>query len=207
MSSNNDDLDAVRTIVDALEPFDATDRDRIMRWVSEKLGLAAPSLVTHPAAPVVSTSSPAPTAQSLVASADSVGHTDLKTFVASKKPSSDAQFAAVIAYYYRFEAKEGEKKIAVGSEDLQNACRLASRDRLSNPGQTLRNACSRGLLDKADGKGEYAINTVGENLVAVTLPGAEDKPVRKRRTVKAKKPAAARKPAAKKKRPAKRKPK
>src|SRR5229473_6579890 len=36
----SDDLEAVRTIVAALEGFDAKDKERILRWAREKLGLA-----------------------------------------------------------------------------------------------------------------------------------------------------------------------
>ena len=80
------------------------------------------------------------------------------------------QFAAVIAYYYKFEAPINERKDSINSEVLQNATRLAGRTRLTKPVQTLVNTSFNGLLDKADEKGSYKINTVGENLVAMTLP-------------------------------------
>ena len=95
---------------------------------------------------------------------------DLKSFVIDKNPSSDMQFAAVIAYYYKFEAPINERKDSINSEVLQNATRLAGRTRLTKPVQTLVNTSFNGLLDKADEKGSYKINTVGENLVAMTLP-------------------------------------
>lgn len=38
-----DDLEAVRTLVATLEPFDLTERERIIRWVREKLGMVAAS--------------------------------------------------------------------------------------------------------------------------------------------------------------------
>ena len=89
--------------------------------------------------------------------------------MAGKKPTNDVQFAATVAYFHRFEAPQGERKSEVNSDDLQNACRLAGRKRLVHPGQTLRNAVNLGLLDKS-GRGTFAINSVGENLVAMTLP-------------------------------------
>ena len=39
MQSKLDDLEAVRTIITALEPFDEPERERIIRWASEKLGI------------------------------------------------------------------------------------------------------------------------------------------------------------------------
>ncbi len=42
MPTAPDDLDAVRTVVTALEGFDSKDQERIIRWASEKLGLSLP---------------------------------------------------------------------------------------------------------------------------------------------------------------------
>jgi hypothetical protein len=38
-----DDFDATRSIIDALEPFNIKDRDRIIRWACEKLGMKLPA--------------------------------------------------------------------------------------------------------------------------------------------------------------------
>ena len=38
-----DDLEAVRAVVASLGPFEPKDQERILRWVREKLGLAAPA--------------------------------------------------------------------------------------------------------------------------------------------------------------------
>ena len=78
-------------------------------------------------------------------------------------------FAAVVAYYHRFNAPAAERKNAVTAEDLQEACRKADRERLKNPGQTLINAFTAGLLDREE-RGQFGINAVGENLVAMALP-------------------------------------
>lgn len=96
------------------------------------------------------------------------GKLDIRTFTATKKPTSDRQFAAVAAYYYRFLAPEAERKDSIGPEDLQKAARDADYRRPHR--MTLNNAKSAGLLDPAGERGKYKINTVGENLVAVSLP-------------------------------------
>jgi len=93
--------------------------------------------------------------------------------VAEKAPASENQFAAVVAYYYRFEAPPEQRRNTIGGADLQEAARLAGRKRLSNPRQTLKNAKALGYLDNP-ARGEFSINTVGENLVAMTLPGGVD---------------------------------
>jgi len=50
MPEKPDDLEAVRAVATALEPFNTDDRHRIIRWASEKLGLNEPP--TRTSAPV-----------------------------------------------------------------------------------------------------------------------------------------------------------
>jgi len=184
-----DEFDALRTIVKTLEAFGGDDQNRILRWAAEKLGLSQPQ---RPPPPAGSGAAGA----TLPHEPATPGSTpDIKSFVAQKKPKNDSQFAAVVAYYHRFEGPT--KKDSITQADLLDACRMANYPRPPAPGQTLRNAVNAGLLDKAD-RGAFSVNSVGENLVAVTLPGdgtasADSAPrqrARKKRTPrKAKKPA------------------
>jgi len=155
-----DDLEAVRTIVGVLKDFPADDRERILRWVREKLGLEV---------------APTPSRVGTTSQGDSAGAagraTDIKSFIAQKAPQIDTHFAAAVAYYYRFEAPEAERADEIGADALQDAARKAGRSRLPLPIVTLHNAVKRGLLDKGS-RGKFCINTVGENLVAMALPGA-----------------------------------
>jgi len=161
-----DDLDAVRAIIAALEPFDAGTRERILRWSREKLGLSTEDGPPRSApAPLKGTPDTPKGDQQQFAGAN-----DIKSFVAMKNPASDNQFVATVAYYYRFVAPEAQRKDVITADDLLEACRQAGRERVSRPAQTLINAHSQGYVDKAE-RGTYAINTVGENLVAMTLPG------------------------------------
>lgn len=153
-----DEFDALRTIVKTLETFGAEDQNRILRWAAEKLDLGQPQRSVAPMTP-----SPAPDPQPEPPRA-----TDIRSFVALKKPKNDTQFAAVVAYYYRFESSE--KKESITRADLLDACRKTNYKRPPAPDQTLRNAVNAGLLDKAE-RGAFSVNSVGENLVAVTLPG------------------------------------
>jgi hypothetical protein len=100
------------------------------------------------------------------------GATDIRTFMTRKKPASDNQLAAAIAYYYQFEAPPGSRKNVIKSEDLKEAARaMGQGGRFNKPAQTLVNAHQQGLLDRLS-EGGYTVSNVGENLVAVTL-GAE----------------------------------
>lgn len=160
-----DDLEAVRSIVEALKPFDGSDQERIIRWAREKLGLSS-----TPARQLGSEVAATLGAQLPLISNDAgLRSRDIRSFVDSKQPQSDNQFAATVAYYYRFEAPEADRKPDITAGDLQDAARRAGRDRFTRPAQTLLNAHGQGYFDKAD-RGHYALNTVGENLVAMALP-------------------------------------
>jgi hypothetical protein len=167
MKKELDDLKAVRTLVSILEGFEKTDQERVIRWAREKLGLPSATSGT----PLIhGPDKPLKLGEALLTGGSAGAGKDIKAFVAEKRPATDNHFTATVAYYYRFEAPEAQRKDAITAEDLQDACRKAGRERLKNPGQTLINAHSAGLLDKAE-RGAYAINSVGENLVAMTLPG------------------------------------
>jgi hypothetical protein len=186
--SKPDDLEAVRTVVDAVKEFPVEDQQRIFRWAAEKLGLTMASAPAHTPPPVSPDAHPhAPAAPS-----PSGGMaTDIKTFMLEKKPRNAVQYAAAVAYYYRFEAPPAEKKQVIDKDDLQQATRKSGRDRFENPLQTLNNAHTLGLLDRGPEKGTFVVNSVGENLVAMTLPDGtpQKKSVSKKAIKKTKKSA------------------
>lgn len=174
MPGKQDDLEAVREISARLEAFTSEERERILRWVRERLSMpnmptatALPSALITPAQPATLGSSPA------------TGPQDIRTFVQSKDPKTENQLAAVVAYFHRFLATGGERKETIGSDDLLDACRKADRPRIKRPANVLVNAFHEGLLDRAE-RGTYKLSTVGENLVAMVLPAAGTAPVKRR---------------------------
>ena len=198
-----DDLDAVRTIVETLKNFKPEEQQRILRWAVEKAGLPS-SITPNPSIGSGTPASPASTAVPSTHTPATIsltnGTVDIKSFIDQKQPRSDVQFAATVAYYLRFEAPPAERKESIDKDDLQEACRKAKRDRQKNPYQTLVNAHTLGMLDKGSEKATFVLNTVGENLVAMTLPGdgkAAPKTGKPRKAEKAKK-VAPKKSAAKK---------
>jgi hypothetical protein len=179
-TKKNADLNAVQVIRDALEEFDKDKREQIIRWARESLGLQttaptgtptpSPASAGEPVAPPVS---PVP----------SYVPKDIATFVNEKNPQTDMQLAATIAYYYRFAAVPTERKEEIDAESLSDACRLAGRPgKLLKPLITLNNAHAKGLLDRGSARGKFIINSVGENLVGMTLPGGTAKPSRIRKS-------------------------
>jgi hypothetical protein len=191
MSTQKDDLEAVRTIVETIKDFNDEEQRRIFRWAAEKLGLPQPSgsVARIPAPEEVDRSkvggahAPPPQRPPATEAAP-----DIKSFVLGKKPRNDVQFAATVAYYYRFEAQQAERKDSIDPDVLQEATRLVGRQRFADPRTTLNNAQKLGLLDRGSDKGTFAINSVGENLVAMTLPDGASIPKAAKKRV-AKKPA------------------
>lgn len=173
MPETKNDFDVAKSLFDQLDGLDKERQHRVLRWVAESLGIALH--VKTPGTPA--TNEPAsfhPGATDTPLTPQSLGSrsTDIKSFVTAKNPKSDVQYAAVVAYYYRFEAPAEERKETITSEILQESTRLAGRTRLTKPVMTLNNSKNLGYLDPA-GRGSFKINTVGENLVAMTLPGTQ----------------------------------
>jgi hypothetical protein len=180
-TGKNDDLEAVREIADVLKDFDDADRERILRWVREKVGMATqlPQALSLPLQP---------TAGTAVSTISTSSPSDIRSFVQAKQPKSDTQFAAVTAFFYRFLAPPDEKREEIGADELLDACRKAGWKRPSRVAQVLVDAYLGGLLDRAT-KGRYRITSIGENLVEMALPetGAEFGGGRKRAKSKGKK--------------------
>jgi hypothetical protein len=171
MAKSPDEFDAVRTVVETLSSFEQRQQEQILRWAQERLGVAVGSAVhsgSQPHASLAAHHTPAATTPHPTGAAKPT--TDIKTFVEGKKPKNDVQFVTTVAYYYRFEAPADQRKDEIGKDDLVNACRLVSRKRPPNPDATVRNAHNLGYLEKGNTKGKFAINSVGENLVAMVLP-------------------------------------
>jgi hypothetical protein len=160
MSTSPDDLEAVRIIISTLEPFDPQSRERILRWCREKLGLT----------PEVSAPQAAAPSRSGEGIELAPGPQDIRNFIRAKRPGSDPQFVAAVAYYYQFEAPEAERKNTIDGEDVIDACRKLGRNRPARVAQTMVNACTSGVIDRAGQRGRYKLNAMGENLVAMRLP-------------------------------------
>lgn len=161
---SSDIFDAMRTVVQELESYSASDQQLILRFVQEKLG-HVPQAKPMESRMHGAEDLPPPASPSQPGFA-----TDIKAFVESKAPNSYVEFAATVAYYHQFAAPAEQKKDSITVPDLVEACRKANWSRPTRPAQTLINAHRRGLLDKARDKGVYKLSTVGENLVARGLP-------------------------------------
>lgn len=176
-----DNLDAARTVRDALKGFERGEQEQILRWAAESLGIAPYSSAPQPKAPQPPAPSPTLHQQpGIPATPTPKAVKDVATFVGEKNPQTDIQLATTIAYYYRFEAPEAERQNDMSAEELRDALRKAGRPgQLKKPLKTLSNAHRSGFLDRG-ARGRFSINTVGENLVGMTLPANAGKAPKKK---------------------------
>jgi hypothetical protein len=79
----------------------------------------------------------------------------------------------LVAYYFRYESPPAERRDSIDVETLKDANRHTGCGLVTDPRVTLNNATAVGYLNR-NGGGTYTISTVGENLVAMTLPGNGD---------------------------------
>jgi hypothetical protein len=181
MTSGND-FEIGKAVADKLKGIEKERQQRILRWVAESLGL---DFGVAPAAERRAGETAGITALATTQQANAHllqrqhERVDIKSFVDSKKPKSDVQFAAVVGYYYRFEAPAETRTDSIDAEVLRDAARLAGRRRPPKPLATLNNAKTLGYLDSSE-RGKFRINSVGENLVAMTLPGGQPENARER---------------------------
>lgn len=164
-SSVKSPLDAAQKIVAELTGMTPEHQSLALKFTIETLGLRVPS-ASSPAASTTRTQE----STTHAAEAGPDHSTDIRSFTALKAPKSDQQFTAVVAYFYQFEAKPDERKDLIDAEVMKEAARLAGRPQVTRWNMTLTNAKNAGYLDAA-GSGKFKLSSVGENLVAITLPG------------------------------------
>ncbi|MBX3352528.1 MAG: hypothetical protein KF684_06300 [Phycisphaeraceae bacterium] len=158
-------LNAAQTIVEELKGMNAEDQSLALQFAIQTLRLALPTVQ----APVAQGPAYSAIPHSHAASGVPATWSDIKSFTSAKAPKSDQQFTAVVAYYYQYEAPERDRKDFIDPETMKEAARMAGRPQVKRWAMTLSNAKNAGYLDSA-GHGKFKLNSVGENLVAITLP-------------------------------------
>jgi hypothetical protein len=160
-------LTAAQSIVTELKGMTPEHQLLALRFATETLGLKS-ALLPSTAAPPAPAQVLHSTLQQPMGGAEH--STDIRSFTSMKAPKSDQQFTAVVAYFYQFEARPEDRKVAIDADTMKEAARLAGRAQVGRWNMTLTNAKNAGYLDSA-GSGKFKLSSVGENLVAITLPG------------------------------------
>ena len=125
-------FDAAKSILEALKGLDKQSQTLAMRFASETLNLPPTVIAQTPVTPVSAALQPASQHDKHAATHS----TDIKQFTDEKAPKSDQQFAAVVAYFYRFKAPKADQQDTIGVKTLKEASRLAGRNqpqRLGGP--------------------------------------------------------------------------
>jgi len=152
---------------------------RVLEWVSQCLNLS-PAL---PASSVPGRSKASPptrprrsraTGESGVEGVDAA---DMRTFVESRRPTSDVQYAVVIAHYFRHHVPAHQRRETVTARMIGHSTSLTRWKSISNPGTTLHQATTHHYLDRVD-RGQFAITAAGEQLVTKELAVVPKTPTR-----------------------------
>jgi len=172
-TDNNDgELAAIQQLLSALEPLDRDARGRVISYVFQRLGLAAPASVGG--GPALHTPPPA-LGERIVSVEGQTGagpHVlDVRRFATQKAPSSQLERTVVVAFYLAELAPPAERKTELTGADLTKYQKQAGLGAPTNTRGALFAARHAGYLDSA-GRGKYKLNPVGYNLVAHGLPSS-----------------------------------
>jgi hypothetical protein len=170
------ETEAIRTVVQALEPLRPEVRAHVVSYVLTRLGIVlSPQIETLPLASV--------RPDALLAARETERQLDpahIKDLKDQKKPRSDNEMAALVAYYLENLAPQKERKDRITSRDIDTYFKIAEFPVPERSRMTLVNAKGAGYLD-AVGNGEYKLNAVGHNLVVHSMPRGAGETASKRR--------------------------
>ena len=181
------ELEAIKTIISALEPLDNGAKSRTLQYAMEHLGLSSRLLRDGKTSQesITLSGNRGDEMPRLVGGRPPLA--DIKSLRDQKKPGTDVEMAAIVAYYLKGLAPEEERKESIGTADISTYFVQAGHPLPRQPQYTLPNAKAAGYFDSA-GYGKYRLNPVGHNLVVHTLPRAEggvgDRVSKKSRTKK-----------------------
>lgn len=146
------EVDAMRSVDDALGKVEPDARQRVLDWASSKYQLKAESK---------SEQGRGTGAGGQSATAATVAQKDIKTFVAQKKPASFYERVACLAYY--LEKVEARSEIKTG--DITKANADARLSKMTNPALFVKHAThTYGYLTSL-GKRQFALSSRGEAVV------------------------------------------
>ncbi len=166
VSAFDQELNSLKSILQALEPLDETQRRFVLKTVAERMGVSVPSNVTQGSA------SSGIQGGSGVGSASGGGGIQegqsSKQFLKMKMPKTDVQRIACLAYYLTHAREQTHFK----TEDLTRLNTEAGGTPLSNPSMAVGNATKQNKFLGAVGEGKKQITALGEDVVAA-LPDEE----------------------------------
>lgn len=161
------ELSAIQTVLGVLAPLQEDQRQRVIDYVFQRLGLISTPTTTTPAQPLFA-AIPNPAAPALSTGVQT-SIRDVRSLKEQKRPRSANEMAALVAYYLSELAPEGSRKSAIGTDDIGTYFKQAGYPLPAVLRNTLVNAKASGYFDSA-AHGLYKLNPVGHNLVVHGLP-------------------------------------
>jgi hypothetical protein len=160
------ELQAIATLLAALEPLSNEARANVILYVFKRLGIDLPaSNPRNAGAAAGGAASHHPSFET-----EASGVIDIRSFKEEKQPKTASEMVAIAAYYLAHLAPPDERRDYIVADDirkyfLQAVFPLPS----APPHMTLVNAKNAGYLDARE-RGQYRLNPVGYNLVTNKLP-------------------------------------
>lgn len=160
------EMDVLRDVVTALAAVPPAAQVRILKYAREWLELPKDSaesqfvIPARAATPVHAESGNAEAPTWIP---------NIRTLRENKKPSTNVEMAALVAYYLSELAPEAERSDTLDSSMITKYFKQAGHPIPDKPVYTLRDAKNAGYFDTAE-RGQYKINPVGYNLVVHGLP-------------------------------------
>ena len=162
------EIHAIKTLLEALEPLEPSVRESVLSYVIHRLDIKPSVFRALPSEPPgASPLPPGEPISSPPAKQDEQIH--IKELKNQKQPRSAIEMATLVAYYLSHKAPSNERKQRITTKDLETYFKIADFHLPTKPQFTLPNTKSAGYLD-AVGNGEYKLNPVGYNLVVHSMP-------------------------------------
>lgn len=170
------ELEALTTVVRALQPLSPPIRERVINSALMLLGGSPSFAAPQPRIqPVISTTGAVQEPRGTIDQPEGRAITDIRTLKEDKQPRTATEMATLVAYYLAEIAPVGEGKDKIGSADITKYFKQANFKLPANAKMTLVHSKNAGYLD-ALGSGDYQLNPVGYNLVTHNLPGKATTP-------------------------------
>jgi len=161
------ELQAIGTLLSALEPLSDEACKNIIMYVFQRLGMEFAPQDPRSATPPMSVAAASHAAGLEAEAATAI---DIRSFKEEKLPRTASEMVAVAAYYLAHLAPPGERRDHIVADDIRRCFLQASFPLPSAPPHiTLVKAADAGYVDARE-RGQYRLNPVGYNLVTNTLP-------------------------------------
>lgn len=170
-------VQAITKIMDALSPLDAEAREHVLEFVLKRMNIS----MGKPAAPFPP-ATPGYVPPPALAFTPPPAGMDIRTFAAEKRPKTLNEKVALMAFFLANVAPPEDRRDFITSEDIKPYFTQANFELPTGPANmTLTNAKNAGYLNALE-RGQYRLNSVGHNLVAHKLPKSDGAASTPRRT-------------------------